>query len=70
MASKRVRLKTGSFLHPGGELRRFTMGEQLAIQGFPASLSFPPTFTLEACQRLVGNAVPPPMAALVLGAIP
>lgn len=63
LAGKRVWLKTGNFVHPD-ELRRFTLGETRAFQSIPKDYWFAgePDMRL----RQIGNAVPPPLAALVV----
>ena len=59
IASKRVWLKDGKFIHPG-EFRRFTLGEMREFQAIPRDYMF--LGTPEERLRQIGNAVPPPMA--------
>jgi site-specific DNA-cytosine methylase len=44
-----------------GTVRRLTVEDVLALQGFPAGFRFP-TDDRTRCWRAVGNAVPPPLA--------
>ena len=60
IASPRAWLKDGKFLHPGSELRRFTLGELRAFQAIPRDYVF--SGGLHDRLRQIGNAVPPPMA--------
>jgi DNA (cytosine-5)-methyltransferase 1 len=59
MATVRVRLKTGSFMHPE-KPRRYTLGELRAFQAIPDDFYF--YGDIEERLGQIGNAVPPPMA--------
>lgn len=54
-------------LRKGGDRRKLTVADALAIQGFRRDLPLQGGVTDR--HRLIGNAVPPPLAAAVVGAV-
>ena len=57
-------MKDGKFLHPGSELRRFTLGELRAFQAIPRDYIF--FGDVHERLRQIGNAVPAPMETEVV----
>ena len=41
----------------------------LRLQGFPRGFSLPKDMSMKTKQRLIGNAVPPPLVAAILRAV-
>lgn len=54
-------------LHKGADRRKLSMSDALAVQGFRRDL--PLQGGVADRHRLIGNAVPPPLAAAVVGAV-
>jgi DNA (cytosine-5)-methyltransferase 1 len=66
MATVRVRLNTGSFMHPK-KSRRLNLAELRAFQSIPSDFFFYGDVTERV--RQIGNAVPPPMTREAVGLI-
>lgn len=67
---------TGNFMNPGGgpfvhpeQNRTLSLREGACIQGFPDYYRFADAISIDATQRMIGNAVPPPMARKLAEAV-
>ncbi|USX14221.1 DNA cytosine methyltransferase [Oxalobacteraceae bacterium OTU3CAMAD1] len=58
----------GRFVHPT-QRRMITPHEAARIQGFPDYFDFNPAGKITALREMIGNAVPPPVAAVLLTAL-
>ena len=52
-----------------GSYHRLSLEDKLLLQGMPASTRFPASSTARQCGELVGNAVPPGLAAVVFSGV-
>lgn len=58
----------GRFVHPT-QRRMLTAHEAARIQGFPDYFEFAPVDKITALREMIGNAVPPPVAAVILATL-